>query len=163
MSHDGNGGMPNMTPGSMSGGGMNSSSSEMMMMHMSFYWGKDVTIFFTGWAEKSLVMYIVALLFIFLLGLAVEVLSVSPKLVTGSTARSNLKLAVFVQTCIYALRMGFAYLVMLSVMSYNLGVFIVAVAGHAAGFFLVKVRALAVANRAGHPMSSTMGVNNSKV
>ncbi|TXG58716.1 hypothetical protein EZV62_016545 [Acer yangbiense] len=162
MSHDGNGGMTNMTPGSMSGGGMNSSSSDMMM-HMSFYWGKDVTIFFSGWPEKSLAMYILALFFIFVLGLAVEVLSVSPKLVTGSTARSNLMLAVFVQACIYALRMGFAYLVMLSVMSYNLGVFIVAVAGHAVGFFLVKARALAVANRAGNPMSSTMGVNNSKV
>ena len=72
-------------------------------------------------------------------------------------------LAVFFQTCIYALRMGLVYLVMLSVMSYNLGVFIVAVAGHAAGFFLVKARALAVANRAGNPMSSTVGVNNSKV
>ncbi|KAK3226263.1 hypothetical protein Dsin_006125 [Dipteronia sinensis] len=163
MSHDGNGGMPNMTPGSMSSGGMNSSSSDMMMMHMSFYWGKDAIILFSGWPEKSLVMYILALFFIFLLGLAVEVLSVSPQLVTGSTARSNLMLAVFVQTCVYALRMGFAYLLMLSVMSYNLGIFIVAVAGHAAGFFLVKARALAVANRADHPMSSTTGGNNTKV
>ncbi|KAH7553769.1 hypothetical protein ACOSP7_029380 [Xanthoceras sorbifolium] len=144
MAHEG----MSMTPGSMSDGGM---------MHMSFYWGKDAIIFFSGWPEKSLGMYVLALCFVFLLGLAVEVLSVSPQLTAGG--RSNSMLGVFVQACVYGVKMGFAYLVMLSVMSYNLGVFIVAVAGHTAGFFLVKARALAVANRA-DPMSSTTGINS---
>ncbi|KAJ0027516.1 hypothetical protein Pint_35290 [Pistacia integerrima] len=68
-------------------------------------------------------------------------------------------ISLFLQASVYAIRMGLAYLVMLSVMSYNLGVFIVAVAGHTAGFLLVKARAHAAANRA-VPMSSTP--NNSK-
>lgn len=42
--------------------------------------------------------------------------------------------------------MGLANLAMLSVLPYNLGVFLVAAAaGHTAGFLLVKARALAAA------------------
>lgn len=46
------------------------------------------------------------------------------------------------QTGVYAVRTVLAYLVMLSVMSFNVGVLIAVVAGHALGFFVVKVRAL---------------------
>ncbi|XP_024955717.1 copper transporter 1-like [Citrus sinensis] len=77
------------------------------------------------------------------MGFAVEVLSISPQLV-GSSSMA----ALLIQACVYVVRMALAYMVMLSVMSFNLGVFIVAVAGHGAGFLLVKARALAAANRA---------------
>ncbi|GAY49806.1 hypothetical protein CUMW_121900 [Citrus unshiu] len=142
--HDHDAGMY-MPPGSsMPDGSMNSTSMDMgMMMHMTFYWGKDVLVLFSGWPERSLGMYILALIFVFLLGFAVEVLSISPRLVG-----SNSMAALLIQACVYVVRMALAYMVMLSVMSFNLGVFIVAVAGHGAGFLLVKARALAAANRA---------------
>ncbi|KAF9679981.1 hypothetical protein SADUNF_Sadunf06G0072500 [Salix dunnii] len=87
-------------------------------------------------------MYILALFCVFLLAAAVEICSVSPaKIGTG-----NPIVGALIQTCVYAVRVGIAYMVMLAVMSFNLGIFFAAVAGHATGFFLVKVRALANQN-----------------
>ncbi|KAF2306216.1 hypothetical protein GH714_015821 [Hevea brasiliensis] len=51
------------------------------------------------------------------------------------------------EASVYAVRMVLAYMVMLAVMSFNLGIFIAAVAGHAIGLFFVKARALANSNR----------------
>ncbi|KAJ4833556.1 hypothetical protein Tsubulata_022487 [Turnera subulata] len=143
MSHSGHGegDMP-MTPGGSMDGNMNMSMSPSdMMMHMSFYWGKDAIILFSGWPNDSLGMYILAIFTVLLLAAAIEVFSASPGAVLGNN--TNSLVGVFIQACIYAVRMAFAYLVMLSVMSYNLGIFIAAVAGHTIGFFLVKVRAFA--------------------
>nr|GMC97600.1 copper transporter 1-like [Ipomoea batatas] len=119
-------------------------------MHMSLFWGKDVTILFDGWPENRLGMYILSLLFIFCLAFVVEVLSASPL-----TAPMPLSL----QAAIYALRVALGYLVMLAVMSFNIGVFVVAVVGHALGYFLVKFRALAAAA----PPSETTSDNTPKV
>ncbi|KAH1256967.1 Copper transporter 2 [Glycine max] len=52
-----------------------------------------------------------------------------------------------VQASYYVFRISFLYLVKLVVMSFNLGIFIVVVAGHTLGFFLAKSHALALANR----------------
>ncbi|OMO97340.1 Ctr copper transporter [Corchorus olitorius] len=122
-----------MSPGSMSNDGMK------MDMHMSFYWGKDVTIFFSGWPGNSSGMYVLAFIFVLLLGAAIEILSMLPTL----KPETKPIIKALTQAGVYALRMCFAYMVMLSVMSYNLGIFIAAVSGHAFGFFVVKFRALA--------------------
>lgn len=135
--HDG------MDPGSMSDGGMHMSPSDMMM-HMSFYWGKDAIILFSGWPNGTLGMYILAFFCVFLLAAAIEIFSVSP---TAKTGTDNPRAGALIQTCVYAVRVGFVYMVMLAVMSFNLGIFIAAVAGHTVGFFLVKVRALASASQ----------------
>ncbi|KAK9290205.1 hypothetical protein L1049_008371 [Liquidambar formosana] len=132
-------------PGSMPHDGMNNMDMPNMgTMHTSFFWSKDVIILFPGWPDHSLGMYILALFFVFLLSAGVEVLSISPAHKPGMSPM----MAALMQATVYALRMGLAYLVMLTVMSYNLGIFIVVVAGHAVGFFLVKYRALAMAGRA---------------
>ncbi|KAL7169740.1 hypothetical protein ACSBR2_034722 [Camellia fascicularis] len=112
-----------------------------MVMHMSFYWGKDVIVLFQGWPNDSLGMYILALFFVFLLAAATEVLSISHTVKPGKSPM----ISGLTQAFVHALRMALAYMVMLSVMSFNLGIFIVAVVGHTVGFFFVKWRALAEA------------------
>ncbi|KAJ7950231.1 putative Copper transporter [Quillaja saponaria] len=117
----------------------------MMMMHMNFYWGKDAIVLFSGWPNHNLGMYVLAIFFVFLLSAAAEFLSVRPVVVKRGT---NPVLGGLTQAGIYAFRISFLYLVMLSVMSFNLGIFIAAVVGHTVGFFIVKVGALASANKA---------------
>ncbi|XP_048235843.1 copper transporter 6-like [Ricinus communis] len=144
MSHDQD--MPTGHGSSMYGDdNMNMSSPSMdMMMHMSFYWGKHAIVLFSGWPKESLGMYLLALFFVFFLAVGIEVLSVPA---TANVFGSNPMMGAFIQASVYAVKMGFAYMVMLSVMSFNLGIFIAAVAGHALGFLIVKARPLALANR----------------
>ncbi|XP_027070583.1 copper transporter 6-like [Coffea arabica] len=117
-----------------------STNDNMTSMQMSFFWGKDVVVLFRGWPDNNLGMYILALFFVFFLGFAVEVLSASPRVLKTTGVFSSLS-----QAGAYAIRMALAYLVMLSVMSFNLGIFIVAVAGHGVGHFLVNFRKPAAA------------------
>ena len=61
----------------------------------------------------------------FLLAFAIQMLSILPDVKPTS---KNLMLGTLTQTIIYTCRMGFAYLVMLSIMSFNLGIFIAVLA-----------------------------------
>ncbi|CAA2991965.1 copper transporter 6-like [Olea europaea subsp. europaea] len=137
MSHDHDHGtmpMP-MSPDSMYNNSMNMND---MAMHMNFFWGKDVVVLFDGWPNGRLGMYILALAFVFLLAVAVEILAAVPIKPRMRPLSGGL-----LQAAVYAVRMALAYLIMLSVMSFNVGIFIVAVAGHAVGCFIVKYRAIA--------------------
>lgn len=128
-----------MTPPSKPTGDLSNTSDYSMIMNQSLYWGKNVTILFSGWpGHDHLGMYVLSLAFLFLLAVAVEVLSVGPTLKPTATPL----VSGVTQTGVYAVRTVLAYLVMLSVMSFNVGVLIAVVAGHALGFFVVKVRAL---------------------
>ncbi|KAF8028995.1 hypothetical protein BT93_E1617 [Corymbia citriodora subsp. variegata] len=125
-----------------------------IIMRMSFYWGKDAIILFSGWPELRLGMYVLALFLVFLLALTVQVFSVSPDVKIGM----NPIVGGATQASVYGLKMALAYTVMLSVMSFNVGVFFAAVIGYAFGFFLVKSRALAIANKAAAASSSAASV-----
>ncbi|PIN18393.1 Copper transporter [Handroanthus impetiginosus] len=104
-----------------------------MMMHMTFFWGKNAEILFDGWpGYDNLGMYILALVVVFLLALTVEGLS-HCKFLRGTTAAPAV--VGMVQTALYTVRIGLGYLVMLALMSFNVGVFLVAVLGHGIGFF----------------------------
>ncbi|KAM1038066.1 hypothetical protein ACFX13_033527 [Malus domestica] len=118
-----------------------------MNMQMSFHWGKEATILFKGWPNESTAMYILALLLLFVLAFAMETLSAWPNVKPSM----NPIVAGLAQASVYAVRIGMGYLVMLAVMSFNARIFIVAVAGHTFGYFIVKAITLAVAKPAASP------------
>ncbi|KAL4283765.1 hypothetical protein GQ457_16G009910 [Hibiscus cannabinus] len=110
----------------------------MMMMHMTFFWGNNVEILFSRWPGRhGAGMYALALIFIFVLAFVAEWLSHSRLIKPGS---SNNVWAGVVQTVLHGTRVGLSYLVMLGVMSFNGGVFLMAVAGHTLGFLLFGSR-----------------------
>ncbi|KAF8403008.1 hypothetical protein HHK36_011103 [Tetracentron sinense] len=128
-------GMGEMSPPPMNGTGMND-MHQKMMMHMTFFWGKNAAILFSGWPGTSTGMYVLALILVFGLSVLVEWLSHS-RLLKSST---NNVAAGLVQTAMHTIRVGLAYMLMLALMSFNGGVFLVAVAGHSIGFLLFGSR-----------------------
>lgn len=101
-------------------------------MHMTFFWGKDALILFDNWPAGKTGMYVLALIVVFVMSLLVELLSRTRFIKSDS----NTFAAGLVQTLLHLVRVGLSYLVMLALMSFNGGVFLVAVLGHALGFFL---------------------------
>ncbi|MED6217270.1 hypothetical protein PIB30_016083 [Stylosanthes scabra] len=108
-------------------------------VHMTFFWGTKSEILFDQWPGESRGMYALALLFVFVMSFLVEWLSHTRFIKPGSNKVS----AGLVQTVLHLLRVGLAYLVMLALMSFNAGVFLIAVLGHALGFFFFGSRAFA--------------------
>ncbi|XP_022998910.1 copper transporter 1-like [Cucurbita maxima] len=107
-----------------------------MEFHMTFFWGKSAEILFAGWPGRSSLSYAIALVFIFLVAFAVEWLSHTK--LTASVADDVF--AGFVQTALYGVRVGLAFVVMLAVMSFNVGVLLAAVAGYSVGFLVYGSR-----------------------
>ncbi|KAH7542366.1 hypothetical protein FEM48_Zijuj02G0065700 [Ziziphus jujuba var. spinosa] len=109
-----------------------------MKTHLSFHWDKKTEIFFTGWPGQSSESYITALVCVFLVSLLVEWLSHKGLTKTCSTSFS----AILLETLMHGTRVGLSYLVMLSVMSFNLGILLSAVAGYSVGFLAFGCRFL---------------------
>ncbi|EEF41882.1 copper transporter, putative [Ricinus communis] len=113
-------GMGGMTPSSTmnntnsTGGGM-MMHHHKMMMHMTFFWGENAEILFSGWPGARTGIRLIK--------------PGSPHVTAG-----------LIQTLLHTMRVGLAYLVMLAVMSFNGGVFLVAVAGHCLGFLIFGSR-----------------------
>ncbi|XP_057982388.1 copper transporter 6-like [Malania oleifera] len=128
---------------------------ETLMMHggrgMGFFWGNEAIVLYPGWPGENVGMYALALVFIFLLSAAVEVLSVPP----ATKPHAEPAVEALAQAGVYAVRTALAYLVVLAIMSFNLGVFFVALAGHTLGFFIIKRRVLAMASSQSEPAPST--------
>lgn len=122
-------------PPTMNGTGM--MRGHKMMMHMTFFWGKNTEVLFHGWpGMENTGMYVLALFFVFAMSVLVEWLSHSRIIKSG---RSDVAAGV-IQTLMYAIRVGLAYMVMLAVMSFNGGIFLVAIVGHSLGFLLFGSR-----------------------
>ncbi|CAN6471530.1 unnamed protein product [Victoria cruziana] len=128
--------MEGMTMPPSGGHAMEMQKQDKMMMHMTFFWGRDAEVLFDGWPGTSGGMYALSLILVFLIALLVEWL---PACRYARPAGGGLA-AGLLQTLVYTLRTGLAYLVMLAVMSFNVGVLLVAVAGHALGFLLFGSR-----------------------
>ncbi|XP_062181133.1 copper transporter 3-like [Phragmites australis] len=108
-------------------------------MHMTFYWGNKSEILFTGWPGARGGMYALALVAVFALSLLLEFLGC--RRLESCLPASASRRGAAARAAAHALRVGVAYLLMLALMSFNGGVFIVAVAGHAAGFLAFRAQA----------------------
>ncbi|KAL9241800.1 hypothetical protein vseg_015866 [Gypsophila vaccaria] len=102
-----------------------------MTVH-AFYWGTAHEILFPGWPGSSTGMYVLAVFFIIFLAILVECLAHCHLIKPGS----NRTAACFYRTGFRAVRAGLAYMVILAVMSYNAGIFLAAIFGHAVGYLI---------------------------
>ena len=102
------------------------------LSHVTFFWGHKTEVLFKGWPGSSSGMYALALFFVFTLAVIVEWFNYCSIIKPGT----NKVAAGFFRIGMHAVRTGLSYMVMLAVMSYNGGVFLAAVGGHALGFAL---------------------------
>uniref|UniRef100_A0ACD5ULB0 Uncharacterized protein n=1 Tax=Avena sativa TaxID=4498 RepID=A0ACD5ULB0_AVESA len=108
----------------------------MPEMHAAFFWGHRAQVLFRNWPgyHGDVGMYILCLVVVFVLAALVEALSAASKRIS-----SRRPAAVLAITGIHAVKMGLAYVVMLAVMSFNVGVLLAAVAGHTIGYLLARI------------------------
>jgi solute carrier family 31 (copper transporter), member 1 len=122
-----------MDMGGHGAGGVGMPAVKKRYTAMTFYWGWKSEILFTGWPGARGGMYALALVVVFVLALVLEFLS-SRTLESRLPSWRRRAVAKAASTALYAFRIGVAYLLMLAIMSFNGGVLIVALAGHAAGY-----------------------------
>ncbi|KAG9157056.1 hypothetical protein Leryth_009102 [Lithospermum erythrorhizon] len=127
------------------------------MMHMTFYWGREVTILFDSWKTNSWLSYLLSLLVLSLFSIFFQYLedkrirfkniknNNNPSSETNSTTTPLLSSKIsgsFGAKIAGAILFGFnsaiGYLLMLAVMSYNGGVLVAIVVGLAVGYFLFR-------------------------
>ncbi|GJN17525.1 hypothetical protein PR202_gb04601 [Eleusine coracana subsp. coracana] len=121
-------------------GGHDMGAMQKHYMHMTFFWGWKSEILFPGWPGARGGMYAVALLAVFVLALLLELLgsrALDSRLPSAS-APGRRAAAGAARAAVHAVRMAVAYLLMLALMSFNVGVLLVAVAGHAAGYLVFR-------------------------
>ncbi|KAK1288463.1 Copper transporter 5.1 [Acorus calamus] len=123
------------------------------MMHMTFYWGKKVTLLFDSWRTDSWTSYGLSLLAVFIVSVfyqymedrrirfkALSVFNPSPPsiespLLAGGVKRSSAR---FASALLFGVNSGIGYMLMLAVMSFNGGVFIAIVVGLTIGYLFFR-------------------------
>jgi solute carrier family 31 (copper transporter), member 1 len=140
------------------------------MMHMTFYFGKNVTILFDSWRTTSWLGYLLSLL---ALGLAsvfyqyMEDRRIRLKILAESNTglsepdisipllHSRLlggwSLARLAMAVLFTVNSAIGYMLMLAVMSFNAGVFIAIVVGLGVGYLLFRSGANEVLIKADNP------------
>ncbi|XP_072953573.1 copper transporter 5.1-like [Typha angustifolia] len=126
------------------------------MMHMTFYWGKKVTILFDAWRTDSWPVYAVSLLALFLAAafyqymedrrirfkiLAKAKPSFPPPSIEAPLlfpAGSGWAPARFAVAVLFGVNSAIGYLLMLAVMSFNGGVFVAVILGLAVGYLVFR-------------------------
>ncbi|KAJ0983801.1 hypothetical protein J5N97_002157 [Dioscorea zingiberensis] len=134
------------------------------MMHMTFYWGKTVTILFDSWRTDSWGSYALSLIALFLVSAFyqyMEGLRIRFKILAKSKAPSSPPSAQIpllfppraapiharlFAAVIFGLNSAIGYLLMLAVMSFNGGVFVAVIVGLAAGLLGLNPRHLHISS-----------------
>ncbi|XP_020206726.1 copper transporter 5 [Cajanus cajan] len=128
------------------------------MMHMTFYWGKKVTILIDSWKTNSWTSYVLSLLACLVVAAFYQYLenrrirlklfaagrrTPSPEIrtpllrwrVAGDEAKLGVK---FAEAVLFGVNSAIGYLLMLAIMSFNGGVFVAIVVGLTLGYFLFR-------------------------
>ncbi|XP_054785690.1 copper transporter 1-like [Prosopis cineraria] len=110
-------------------------------IHKTLYWGHKAYVLSPCWPGDNAAMYGLALVFVFAMAVLVEWLSFTD-MVKLKPGKNDDVVAGVLRTAIYGVRTGLSYMVMLAVMSFNGGVFIVAIVGHVIGFIVFGTQAI---------------------
>lgn len=128
---------------------------KVKMMHMTLYWGKEVTLLFDSWHTKSWPSYALTLLLCFLVSLFYQRLEALRLHLRSTPSSANPSAPPFNTPLIgrklgrnWRIRLGLAalfgvnsalgYLIMLAIMSYNGGVLLAVVLGFTVGYFVFR-------------------------
>ncbi|KAJ6816200.1 putative copper transporter 2 [Iris pallida] len=112
---------------------------EQSYTHMTFFWGARAEVLFAGWPGARPGMYALALLLVLALSVALEWLD--RRFLAGASAKAGGGTAaagLIGRTAVHAVRVAVSYVVMLAVMSFNVGILMAAVAGRAVGFLVFR-------------------------
>jgi solute carrier family 31 (copper transporter), member 1 len=127
------------------------------MMHMTFYWGKNVTILFDSWRTTSWFGYLLSLFALLLASAFYQYMedrrirfkilaesnpaSSDPSISTPllhSRVLGGWSLARFATAVLFTVDSAIGYMLMLAVMSFNGGVFIAIVVGLGFGYLIFR-------------------------
>ncbi|KAI3708999.1 hypothetical protein L2E82_38673 [Cichorium intybus] len=130
------------------------------MMHMTFYWGRDVTLLFDSWKTDSWFSYSLTLIACLLFSVFYQYMEdrrLRFKLLSSSAVSNNadgavdttplLKTKIFARgnrlgrvagSVLFGINSALGYFLMLAIMSFNGGVFVAIVVGLAVGYLLFR-------------------------
>ncbi|XVF48879.1 hypothetical protein PTKIN_Ptkin03bG0223600 [Pterospermum kingtungense] len=121
------------------------------MMHMTLYWGKDVTLLIDSWKTDSWLSYLLTLLACFVFSSFYQYMedrrlrftslassNPSSAAVTAPLLPNRRRSAKFASAVLFGINSAIGYLLMLAIMSFNGGVFLAIVLGLAVGYLLFR-------------------------
>ncbi|KAK4419891.1 Copper transporter 5.1 [Sesamum alatum] len=124
------------------------------MMHMTFYWGRRVTILFDSWKTDSWLSYFLSLFACFLFSVFYQYMedcrlrlktspppsagAAAPLLLSKMGGARNWSASRFAGAILFGVNAGIGYLLMLAIMSFNGGVFVAVVVGLGVGYLVFR-------------------------
>ena len=109
--------------------------SRRMAVHSGFWFGADVEILFSGWPlGHGHFHFYLALLLVFMLSMVAQMYAMTPMSTPKIVPKSLINHA-----ALHGLRTLIAYLVLLCVITFNVGVIITVLLGHVAGYLALTL------------------------
>ncbi|CAL5206242.1 unnamed protein product [Lathyrus oleraceus] len=124
------------------------------MMHMTLYWGKNVTLLFDSWKTDSWTSYLLSLFACFLIASFYQYLenirirlkffsgekgqSPVPEIQTPLLRLNKVSRNKVAESVLFGVNSAIGYLLMLAIMSFNGGVFVAIVVGLTLGYFFFR-------------------------